>query len=171
VGCGNVGRLIARFAVSLDMNVLASDPRQDSQFLRGGRFQWVDLDHLLAHADIVSLHCPPAPDGVPLINAEALQQMKHGVLLLNTARYELLDPDAVLTALNSDHLAGLALDVFAEEPPLGDPLVDHPHVFATPHIGGYTEESVDRAIHMAIDNLLSELAERKKRTARSVQLQ
>lgn len=159
VGCGNVGRLVARFAVCLDMDVLAYDPYQDGSFSIGERFRWVDFDYLLSRADVISLHCPHNPDGAPLIDASALSRMKSSVLILNTARYELLDPDAVLAALGTGHMAGLGLDVFEEEPPIGNLLVHHPHVFATPHIGGYTEESIDRAIHVAVDNLLSQLVE------------
>jgi phosphoglycerate dehydrogenase-like enzyme len=144
-------------AIGLGMNVVAYDVFVDSSFHPSDRFRFATLDEVFAESDAISLHCPPQPGGKPLIDKDALDKMRHGVLLINTARYDLLDAGAVADALESGQLAGLALDVFDREPPVGNPLIKHNRVIATAHIGGFTEESVDRAVAVAVDNLLSHL--------------
>jgi len=83
--------------------------------------------------------------------------MKKGVFLVNTARADLIDGAALAAAMRSGQVAGAAMDVFKSEPPKGDPLVASDRIVATPHLGGFTEESVDRAVGLAVDNLLAEL--------------
>ena len=155
VGCGRIGREVARMACGLGMNVVAYDPCPPPVPLEGVRL--APLDEVLAAADAVSLHCPAQPDGKPLIDGRALAAMKRGACLINTARASLLDAAAVLAALDDGRLAGLATDVFEHEPPGDDPLALHPNVIATPHVGGYTKEGVDRAVGAAVDNLLEGL--------------
>lgn len=157
IGCGRVGQLVARLALAFDMRVLAFDPFPDTAFVPVGRFDFVTLAELWPQADVVSLHCPAAADGKPLICRETLAAMKQGVYLVNTARAGLLDEEAVLAALEAGQIAGLATDVFEEEPPRDLRLARHPKVIATPHIGGFTRESVSRAVEVAVDNLLAGL--------------
>ena len=157
VGCGRVGKQVALLAIGLGMRVVAFDILRDASFSRAERFGYVSLEELLKHSDIVSLHCPPLEDGKPLINKETIGKMKRGIYLINTARANLLDEKAVLEALEKDHIGGLALDVFEIEPPADNPLVQHDRVIATPHIGGYTSQSVSRATRAAVDNLLKYL--------------
>ena len=156
VGCGNIGRRVAQMALAMGMRVEGCDPCRDDTFAPDG-FAYAELDTVLAESDIVSLHCPPPADGTPLIGCETLGRMKRGAYLVNTARGELLDEAAVLEALESGQLAGVAMDAFREEPPGNNALVKHERVIATPHIGGYTVESVDRAVGAAVDNLLEVL--------------
>ena len=143
------------------MKVLAYDVMPDKSFAPSPHFRYTSLDEVLAKSDIISLHCPAQPDGKPLIDATALARMKKGVVLVNTARADLIDDAALAAALQSGQVAGAAMDVFKTEPPTGDPLVLNDRVLATPHIGGFTEESVDRAVDMAVDNLLTELKKAK----------
>ena len=157
VGCGRVGKLVARMALGCGMEVVAFDAFPDIHFNPGGSFRFAPFDEVIACADFVSLHCPPAADGRPLLDAAALTRMKRGAFLINTARYDVFDADAVLASLNSGHLAGLALDAFDTEPPTDARLAKHPRVIATPHIGGFTRESIDRAMTVAVDNLLAAL--------------
>jgi phosphoglycerate dehydrogenase-like enzyme len=157
VGCGRIGKLVAGFALALGMRVRAHDVAADRAFSPAGDFAYVALEHLLAEADFVSLHCPSSKGSPPLIDSVALSRMKQGAYLINTARAGLLDEQAVLAALDSNHLAGVAVDVFDPEPPGDSALVKHDRVIATPHIGGYTEESVSRATSAAVENLLQHL--------------
>lgn len=158
VGCGSIGRLVARFALGMDMKVLAYDVAADSSFAPGESFAWASLDAVLGGSDIISLHCPAPADGACLIDAAAMAKMKKGVYLINTARAELVDDAALAVALESGQVAGASMDVFRTEPPDEDPLPAHDRVLATPHVGGFTDESVDRAVEMAVDNLLAELS-------------
>lgn len=157
IGCGRVGKIVARMALGCDMQVVAFDAFPDAAFQPGSAFRFAPLDKVLHVSDFVSLHCPPAAVGSPVLDADALSRMKRGVLLINTARYDVFDAAAVLAALDSGQVAGLALDAFDTEPPTDQRLVQHPRVIATPHLGGYTRESIDRAMHSAVENLLAAL--------------
>lgn len=152
IGCGRIGRLVAKMAAGLDLRVVAYDvaPATDMAM--------APLEELFSMADVISLHCPA--DEKPVVDAAALAQMKRGALLINTARAGLLDEAAVLAALESGQLGGLASDVLEGEPPANRRLAEHPRVIVTPHAGGFTRESVDRAISVAVDNLLETLGKR-----------
>jgi phosphoglycerate dehydrogenase-like enzyme len=149
--------LVARFALGMDMKVLAHDVMPDATFAPSPEFRFAPLADVLRQSDVISLHCPALGDGRALIDAAALATMKQGVFLINTARADLIDAAALTAALQSGQVAGAAMDVFRSEPPTGDPLVACDRVVATPHIGGFTEQSVDRAVDMAVDNLLQAL--------------
>ncbi len=154
LGCGRIGRDVARMAMGMGMRVLAFDPVQDKSFAPDKDFRYATINEVLSSCDAISLHCPPPPDGKAMIDAAAIARMKKGVLLVNTARATLVDEQAALEALDSGQIAGLATDVFASEPPGLTPLVKHSRVVATPHIGGFTTESVDRAVTMAVEMML-----------------
>ena len=158
IGCGSIGKLVAGYALAFGMKVLAFDPYRDESFNPSEAFDYVDsINDILTQSDVISLHCPPARDESPLIDASAIAAMKKGVFLVNTARAELLDEKAVRDALDSEQIAALGLDVFSPEPPDDWTLAAHPRVVATAHVGGFTNESVDRAVEMAVDNLLAYL--------------
>jgi D-3-phosphoglycerate dehydrogenase / 2-oxoglutarate reductase len=157
VGCGKIGRLVARFALAFDMEVLAYDPYPDASFAPSTRFTWTTLPELLARADAISLHCPPAPGGGPLLGGSELATLKKGAILINTARGSLVDPAALAAALASGRVGSYTVDAFDQEPPEDWSLAQNARVIATPHIGGFTDESVDRATEVAIDNLLAAL--------------
>lgn len=159
VGCGAIGKSVAKFALAFDMDVQAFDPYPDSTFQPGHRFRFVDMEELLAGSDVISLHCPLPADGKPLVDQSTIARMKHGVYLVNTARGGLIDADAAVASLASGKVSGIGVDAHEVEPPTDWRLVQDPRVIATPHIGGFTEESVDRAVTVAVDQLLSVLAE------------
>ena len=156
VGCGRIGRLVTGFALAFGMRVLAYDAFPDLNYQPSAAFTYAPLDELIEHADVLTLHCPPSAGGA-LINAAAIDRMKHGVLLINTARAELVDRAALGPALESGRVGGYGVDAYAVEPPGDDPFLRHRRVIATPHAGGLTGESIDRAIGVAVENLLREL--------------
>jgi D-3-phosphoglycerate dehydrogenase / 2-oxoglutarate reductase len=157
VGCGKIGRRVAEMAIGLGMNVAVHDVFVKAAFAVSDRFRFASFEDVVSSADAISLHCPPLPNGRPLIDDAVIGKMRRGVLLIDTARYDLLDARAVAAALDDGRIAGLAIDVFDREPPIDNPLIGHERVVATPHIGGFTEESVDRAVSVAVDNLLLHL--------------
>jgi D-3-phosphoglycerate dehydrogenase len=142
IGLGSIGREVVRRARAFEMRILASDPYVTSQTASDLNVELVDLKHLYAASDIITLHLALTPETKKLISAEAFAQMKDGVLFLNCARGELVDPDALRAALESGKVAGAGLDVFSPEPPPeGYPLFQFDNVIATPHIGASTEEA------------------------------
>ena len=156
IGCGAIGREVIRLGTALGASILAFDPaRPDSAVTE--RFRWAEVPEIIAEADIVSLHCPPPPDGRPLIGAAELASMPPGGIVVNTARAALVDEAAIIGSLNAGRLSVYAADVFAEEPPLSLLLAGHGGVIATSHIGAFTEESVDRATEIAVANLVEAL--------------
>lgn len=157
LGCGQIGRRLARMALGLDMRVLAYDVKPDDSFAPSPRFAYASLDEVIRQADVLSLHCPPPADGSVLLDAQRLDQTLRGVIIINTARHQLIDPEAALERLQSGHIFGMALDVFETEPPQMTALLSHERVICTPHVGGFTGESIDRAVQVAVQNLLEVL--------------
>lgn len=157
IGCGKIGKLVAQMALGLGMNVMAYDLYPDQAFTPSPKFRFTSLEEVLRLADVISLHCPPTQDGTPLIDKNAVKNMKKGVYLINTARPSLIDEEAVLEALNNTQIAGFATDVFHKEPPKVSELFSHENVITTPHIGGFTVESVNNATRVAVENLLEYL--------------
>ncbi len=142
LGMGAIGTVVARRALGLGMNVMAYDPYlKESEAKRIG-VQPADLETLLAKADVVTIHVPGGRKTKHLIDAGKLSQMKRGALLINCARGGIVDEAALLDALNSGQVGGAALDVFETEPPPADsPLLAHPNVIATPHLGASTTDA------------------------------
>jgi D-3-phosphoglycerate dehydrogenase / 2-oxoglutarate reductase len=156
VGCGSVGRTVARLALGFGMKVLAFDPYPTTDFSPGDGFSWTGFENVVSSSDVISLHCPPDPDRW-VIGQKEIGRMKRGVIIVNTARDGLVDPDAILNALETETVRAFTVDAFASEPPEDRRLISHPRVIATAHIGGFTAESVDRATEIAVDNLLDAL--------------
>ena len=161
VGFGGIGRLTARLARALGMEVAAFDAQ-----LPAGDAAWEDeavqprtLDALLTRADVLTLHVPLLPATRHLVDASRIAAMKRGAILINTSRGGVVDEAAVATALTSGHLGGAALDVFEHEPlPEGSPLAGCPNLLLTPHIAGVTAESNERVSSMIAERIITALA-------------
>jgi D-3-phosphoglycerate dehydrogenase len=147
VGLGRIGSAVAERASAFGMPiVLGYDTAEEKlSALRELGFETVTLEDLYARADYISIHVPLTPVTRGMIDATAIARMKPGVRLVCTARGGIIDEDALLEALDSGHVAGAGLDVFATEPPGPTKLVTHPNVIATPHIGAQTREAQTRA--------------------------
>lgn len=156
IGCGAIGRLVAGLAAALGMRVLAHDVAPGEDLRESERFRLASFDEVVASCDALSLHCPPLPDGRPLIGAAELARMRRGAVLVNTARADLVDGPAVLAALEDGSLRAYATDTVDGETQI-DALLRHRLVIATPHVGAYTAESVARATEAAVRNLLDAL--------------
>lgn len=143
IGYGAVGRLVADRALGLRMRVVALDPQVPAFVMEGGGVRPArDLDDLLQSSDVVSLHVPLNHETRNLLSREAIRRMKPGAILVNCARGGLIDEAALLEALNDGHVAAAAIDVWLPEPPPAEhPLIGHPKVVATPHLGASTHEA------------------------------
>ncbi|HEX6092012.1 MAG TPA: phosphoglycerate dehydrogenase [Dongiaceae bacterium] len=150
VGCGNIGAIVADRAHGLKMRVLAFDPYLSEERACDLGVQKVELDDLLARADFITLHTPLTDSTRHIIDANALAKTRPGMRLINCARGGLVDEAALKAALDSGHVAGAALDVFAEEPAKANPLFGMDTVIATPHLGASTSEAQEKvAIQVA----------------------
>lgn len=142
VGCGHVGRQVARICRAFGATVIAHDLLAYDDFYRETGVSPVTLDALLADSDIVTLHLPLDASTRGLIDERALALMKPDAFLVNTARGGIVDEAALKQALVDQRLGGAAFDVFAIEPPLDLELLRLPNFVGTPHIGGGTREAV-----------------------------
>ncbi len=146
IGFGRIGQLVAKRAQAFEMEVVAYD-----KFVAAERFREMGVEgvettaELYGRADFITIHLPKTPETVNWIDAEAIAAMQDGVRIVNCARGELIDLEALTEALESDKVAGAALDVFPTEPLTEHPLFDRDDVVVTPHLGASTAEAQDRA--------------------------
>ncbi len=159
VGFGNVGQLVGKRAAALGMRVLAYDPYLSAERAAlAGATKIDDLDEMLGQSDVVSLHMVVTPETTGMFNAERFARFKRGARLINTARAQLVDQDAMIEALRSGQLAGAAVDVSDPEP-LGaeSPLYDLDNLIITPHHAGSTIRTRERTLTQAAHNLVDML--------------
>ncbi|HRY05518.1 MAG TPA: hydroxyacid dehydrogenase [Hyphomicrobiaceae bacterium] len=159
IGFGSIGRVTAGLARAAGLRTIAYDAQ-----LEAGKTvedtELVDFAALLARADIVSLHCPLTAQTRNLIAQKELAAMKPGAIVINTARGNIVNEQALADALRSGHLGGAAVDVFASEPITSDAgaiFKGLPNVILTPHIAGITVESNARTSAVTVDNVLRAL--------------
>lgn len=157
-GLGRIGRGVARRASAFDLKILGWDQVRDEEWAARTGVTYVSWEELLEGSDLLTLHLPLTPSTRGLLGAAELARLKPGAYLINTARGELVEEQALYEALVSGRLAGAGLDVLATEPPGDSPLLQLENVLVTSHIGGYTGEAVQRMGLLAARNVLSVLA-------------
>src|SRR3989338_236546 len=178
VGTGRIGREMVKIATGFGMKVIAFDPKPDRDFANQLGFAYLSsLEDLLGKADFISLHCPFSEQTRHLINSDNLNSIKRGAYLVNTARGGLVEPEAVLSALQNGILAGAAFDVLEEEGETKDELeflrFGHPrpeelpvllehnalmnmeNVIITPHMAFNTQEALNRILNITLENIQS----------------
>lgn len=157
VGLGRIGRKVAQICrLGLNMRVVGHDPYVTAEQASGFGVDFLELDDVVAQANVLSIHAPATPDTYHLVNSERIAQMKDGAYLINVSRGPLVDADALLKAVDSGKITASGIDVFEPEPPeLDSRLRNHPNILATPHIAGVTVESRTRMERMAIERVLA----------------
>jgi D-3-phosphoglycerate dehydrogenase / 2-oxoglutarate reductase len=162
VGLGSVGREVVKRAKPFEMRILGHDPYVSSQSARDLGVELMPLNQLYAESDYITLHVSLTPETDHMLNAEAFAAMRPGVRIVNCARGELIDANALQSAIENGQVAGAALDVFEKEPPGESPLLRLEPIVATPHIGGSTEEAQEivgvRIVEQLIEYLNSGIA-------------
>ncbi|BDW82745.1 D-glycerate dehydrogenase [Erythrobacter sp. Dej080120_24] len=155
VGMGRIGQAVAHRARAFGLQVAYYNRKQLPQAVEsmlGARFV-PDLDTLIAEADILTLHCPLTAETRGMIDARRIALMKPGASIINTARGELIDQEALIAALQSGHLAGAGLDVYPDEPNVDKRLIEHPNVMTLPHIGSATTEGREASGEKVVANI------------------
>ncbi|MCX8163645.1 MAG: hydroxyacid dehydrogenase [Candidatus Micrarchaeota archaeon] len=175
IGFGKIGSHVAKVAKALGMNVIIYDPYADENLVDLLDCKKVDLDYLLKHSDIISLHAPLNEQTRHIINKETIAKMKNGVILINTARGGLVDSKALLDGLLSKKIAGAGLDVLEEETAIREEkellapdyakkhdlhtvvithmLREHQNVIITPHNAFNSKEALERIVYTSAENI------------------
>ena len=156
IGVGNIGTGFVKRALGFGMRVIASDPvvREEPQNLG---VDYVDFETVIREADYLSIHCPLNETTEKMFGAAEFEKMKKGIFIVNTARSQILDYDALFEVVKSKKVAGYATDVFDYEPPAMHPIYELDNVYLTPHVAGTTYDSNYRMGSTAVDNVIAVL--------------
>ena len=155
IGCGHTGSDVVRLLAPFGCNLLVRDIVDKSNFCQEQGASQVSLEAVLEQSNIISLHVPLTKQTHQMVNANFLQKMKSTGFLINTSRGQVVNQEALKTALMQGEISGAALDVFAEEPPIVKDFISLPNLMVTPHIGGNAIEGVEAMGRAAIQHLVS----------------
>jgi len=158
IGCGNIGKLTAKYAQMFNMNVIGYDPFIPKEDLKKDDIEKKDeLEDIMKNSDFISLHLPHIPQTHYIVNEEMLSKMKPSAYLINCSRGGTVDEKALYNALENGTIAGAGLDVFENEPPKDNPLLALDNVVLTPHIGANTKEGQIRAGTVCAEQIIKAL--------------
>lgn len=161
LGTGAIGSELIKRCRAFGMKVMAYDLYPNEQLAQNYDVAYTDLETIYREADYLSLHLPSSEQTAKMINASVISRMKKGAVIINTARGELVDDDALLAALESGQLGGAGLDAFVHEPFADQRFFTLDNVIMTPHSGSYTTESVERTLVAAAEEVLRVLGREK----------
>ena len=155
VGMGRIGQAVAHRARAFGLEIAYSNRKQLPEAVESmlGARVVENVDDLVSQADILTLHCPLTDETRGLMDARRIGMMKPGASIINTARGELIDQEALIEALHYGDLAGAGLDVYPNEPHVAQGLIDHPNVMTLPHIGSATREGREASGEKVIANI------------------
>ncbi len=155
IGSGFIGKEVMKRLIPFDVNIIYYDviklkPADEEKYCA----KYCELNELLSISDIITIHMPVLESTIGFMGKREFSLMKDSSFLINTARGQLIDEDALIWALDNKKIAGAALDVFCNNPPGSDsPLLNYPNVITTPHIGGGTIDAYRKIIKMCVDNI------------------
>lgn len=158
LGLGSIGRRVAKLLSGFDCRVIGYDPVVGKERAAQFGVEWMERDEVIRNADFLSLHLPADSVTENMFNQHLIARMKDGVYLINTARSELIDEEALIVALRTGKIAGVALDTFRHEPPGADhPVLQFEQVIATPHMGAHTDDATNSMGRIALNECLAVL--------------
>jgi len=158
IGCGNIGKLTAKYAQNFNMSIIGYDPYISMEDMKKDNIIKIEkLDDLLKKSDYISLHLPHVESTHHIINDEMISKMKKTAFLINCSRGGTVDETALYNALKNGKIAGAGIDVYEKEPPIDNPLFSLDNVILTPHIGANTIEGQIRAGTVCADQIIKVL--------------
>ncbi len=157
IGTGRIGKNVARIAKGFGMKVVGTDLMPDNSFAEEIDLEYVPLNVALAVSDIISIHLPLTDETLHIINSKNILEIKRGAIIINTARGEILETEALINALRSGQISGAGLDVLEGERDgsFDGSLIEMPNVIVTPHIAFYSKEAVEEIIKISAENIKS----------------
>lgn len=158
IGLGTIGKNLVQLVKGFRLKILAFDSYHDKNFSMENNIKYCDLDTLLSKSDIVTIHLNLSDKTNQLLNLSKIGKMKTGSILINTSRGEIIDENALITALKENKILGAGLDVYNQEPYIG-PLIEFKNVVLTPHVGSYAKELRIQMEIEAVANLIKGLNE------------
>lgn len=153
IGCGHVGREVVQLLKPFECRIWVRDIEDRSDFCKETGAEEKSFEDVIREADIISLHVPLTNETRSMIDSTVFSKMKSSSFLINTSRGEVVEPEALKSALLEGRLGGAALDVFTQEPPEDRELLVCPQLMVTPHIGGNALEAIEAMARSAIDHL------------------
>lgn len=157
MGLGAIGKVVARCAKGFGMQVITYDPYVNEEYCNEHHIKSLSIQELYKESDAISLHLPLNDETRHMIDGEAIEHMKEGVIIINASRGGIIDERAAYEGLKSGKIGGLGLDAFENEPPEDSRLFEFPSVVCSPHTGAHTKEATCLMADMAVDNLLKVL--------------
>jgi D-3-phosphoglycerate dehydrogenase len=157
IGLGQIGKRVAIRAGGFNMRILIHEKYPDNQFVQEHRIQLAPLNQLLRESDLVSIHVPLTPETKNLIGQEQFEMMRPTAFLINTARGEIVDENALYEALKCGKIAGAAFDVLKEEPLKERRLLELENFIVTPHISAFTKEAIEKTEKLSAQNVVDVL--------------